>query len=139
MAEEEKLITPQWLIQARKQRTRFILTVIGFFVVLSVLVFFALPRLHELTSKIQAEGGKAPLRDHVAMLSEGASMFKIFFIFIAAGCGGAVFMALIGKIDSLLPMLSPVLLFATIAAVAGTIYVFSMPLFSLVESNPLIP
>ena len=137
MAEEEKeLITPQWLIQARKQRVRFILTVIGFFVVLTVLVFLALPRLHEL---IQEEGGKAPLRDHVALLSEGASMFKIFFIFIAAGCGGAIFMALTGKIDSLLSVLSPILLFATIAAVAGTIYVFAMPLFSLVESNQLIP
>ena len=51
----------------------------------------------------------------------------------------AILMAMIGKIDSLLPVLSPVLLFATVAAVAGTIYVFAMPLFSLVESNELIP
>lgn len=131
--EKDELITPQWLMQARKQRKRFILTVLGLFVVLTVLAFWALPRLNEVATQVQAEGGKAPLRSHVALLSWAASWFKIIYTFVAIGCAAAVCLALTGQIDRLLPFLSPVLLVAAVAAVGFTVYVFAMPLFSLVQ------
>ena len=118
---------------------RFSFIVIGLFVVLTILAFWALPRLNELATKIQEEGGKAPLRSHVILLASGASWFKIFYFFVAAGCVAAIVMSLSGQIDRLLPLLSPLLLLVSLAAVGGTIYVFAVPLFSLVESSELIP
>ena len=132
---EEKLISPQWLMEARKNRKKFILRVIVLFAICSVLAFWALPRLTSMAHEVirAAGGGGGGLPVHVKTLLWLASWFRVLWVGIAIGCGVALLLATTGKIDTLLPLFNILLLVAALAAVGFTLYVYHVPALSLME------
>jgi hypothetical protein len=140
MPEEEKLIDPGWLIKARKDRRKFGVRVLIVFAILSVLAWWALPRLETQHSEIlrslvskkkdPATAGPTPVR----LLAEGTGLFKAFWGVIAIGCGVGVALAFTGKIDSLLPVMNIGVLLLGLGAVVLTFYVFYAPMLLMVEA-----
>lgn len=131
--ENDDLVTPQWLVVARRNRRRFIFSLLTVFAILTVLAWWGLPRLSQLAAEVAQQGGGAPLPAHVKIIAWLGSWFRIFWVMIAIGCAAALVIALTGKIDTLLPLLSGILLVAGFAAVGFTIYVFYLPTLSLLR------
>jgi len=137
---EEKLIDPAWLVKARKNRKHFALRVLLVFGILSVLAWWALPRLEtqhleitrSLVMKKKDPASGAPTT--VRILAESAGIFKAFWVVIAIGCGAAVVIALTGKIDTLLPVFNIGVLLVGAGAIALTFYVFYAPTLLVLES-----
>ncbi len=132
---EEKLIDPQWLREARQRRGQFILRVGLVFLVLSILAWWALPRLLATAEEVnRAVGGKgSALPGPVALLVWAAGWFKALWAVIGLGCAGAVLLALTGKIDTLLHVMNMAVLLVGVAAVALTFYVFYAPVLIAIE------
>jgi hypothetical protein len=136
---EDRMIDPAWLVKARRDRSRFAVRVIIVFAVLSILAWWALPRLEQQHRIL--EGTRIPGRTisapappaAVALLAKSAGFFKVFWVGVAAGCGIAVLLGFTGKIDTLLPVFNLVLLLAGAGAVALTIYVFYAPTLLLIK------
>ncbi len=130
---DDEPLPPQWLMVVRRNRRRFVLLVLGVFVVFTILSFWALPHLQAVAREVQKEGGGAPLRSHVALLVGLAVWFRVLWFAIAAGCGVAIVLVLIGQLDNFLPFLNFVVSLAGLAAVAFTIYVFFVPFQALLR------
>ena len=137
---EDRLIDPAWLVQARRNRKAFAFRVALVFGVLSVLAWWALPRLeaqHGLLEKARLtwKGDKKPppAPTVVSILVASAGAFKVFWAAIAVGCGAAVLLGFTGKFDALLPTLNLVLLLVGAAALAATFYVFYAPTLLLLD------
>ncbi len=128
MREKDGLITPQWLITARKRRARFILRVAIVFALFSVLAFWAIPALVSKSNELIKEVGGGKLPAHVNLIVGMASAFKAFWVVISIGCGISVVLALVGKIDSLLPAANIILLLVAVGVIIFTFYVFILPL-----------
>ena len=136
---EDKLIDPGWLVKARRDRKHFAMRVLVIFAVLSILAWWALPRLETNHTEIvrslvqkkkdPTSGASLPIR----LLAEGAGLFKVFWVAVAIGCGVGVLLAFTGKIDTLLPVLNIGVLLVGVAAVALTIYVFYAPTLLMLE------
>jgi hypothetical protein len=129
---EDRLIDPAWLVKARLNRKRFALRVALVFGVLSVLAWWALPRLqerHAELEKLRFRAAKAPppAPKVVRLLAASATAFKVFWVAIAIGCAAGVALGFTGKIDTLIPVLNLVLSLAAAAALAATFYVFYAP------------
>jgi hypothetical protein len=129
---EDRLIDPSWLVKARQARKRFAVRVVIVFGILSVLAWWALPRLEERKAVfekarllVKAGAPEAPLPIRVLALSAG--VFKVFWAGIAIGCGAAVLLGFTGKFDPLLPTLNVLLLLLAAAAIALTLYAFYAP------------
>lgn len=133
MPEDKPLITPQWLMKARRDRARFVGLTVAVFLVLTALSFWALPRLQDAAAAVQKEGGGAPLKGHIATLVWLAGVFRVAWYGIAMGCGAAILYALTGHMDGLLPVLSGLLLAVGLGAVAFTAWVFFVPFMSLLK------
>ncbi len=140
MAEEQRLIDPQWLIQARRRRMMFIARLGAVFMLLTVLAWWVLPTIRDKMVDFDKavpslRGGKAkaqPLPAMASVLLNYVGVFKVFWVGIAIGCGAAAVLALTGKIDTLVPVLNWVLLAAGLATVALTFYVFYLPTLTLI-------
>ena len=140
MAEEQRLIDPQWLIQARRRRMMFIARLAAVFMLLTVLAWWVLPTIRDKMAGFDKvapslRGGKAKAQPPPAMASillNYVGVFKVFWVGIAIGCGAAAVLALTGKIDTLVPVLNWVLLAAGLATVALTFYVFYLPTLTLI-------
>lgn len=130
---DEKLIDPQWLIQARRNRHRFVLRVGVVFAILSVVAWWALPNFAGKANEAARAVGRGPLPGHLATLLWLAGGFKALWVAIALGCGAGLLLALSGKLDSLLPVLNVVVLVIGLAAVALTFYVFYAPALILIQ------
>jgi len=136
---EDRLIDPSWLVKARRDRRRFALRVALVFAVLSILAWWALPRLeaqHRTVQEIRLPGRAvaAPAAPIVVkLLAKSSGLFKLFWVGIAVGCGLAVGLAFTGKIDNLVPIANLVLLLVGAGAVALTIYVFYAPTLLLIK------
>jgi len=137
---EDRLIDPAWLVKARRDRRRFAVRAVIVFAVLSILAWWALPRLesqHKILESVRIPGRNvtAPAAPAaVTLLAKSAGVFKVFWVGIAAGCAIAVLLGFTGKIDTLLPVFNLVLLLAGAGAVALTIYVFYAPTLLLIKS-----
>jgi hypothetical protein len=136
---EDRLIDPAWLVKARQARKSFAVRVAIVFGILSVLAWWALPRLEERKAVfenarrlIQKESPEAPLP--VKVLVHSAGVFKVFWGGIAIGCGAAVLLAFTGKIDTFVPMLNLAVLLVGAAALALTFYVFYAPALLALEA-----
>ena len=136
---EDKLIDPAWLVKARVDRRKFAMRVAVVFLILSILAWWALPRLetqHQVFSHALAQK-KAPKTTAapgvVSMLAGMAGVFKGFWVAIAIGCGAAVALAFTGKIDSLIPVLNIAVLLLGAGGVALTFYVFYAPTLIALE------
>jgi hypothetical protein len=132
---EERLIDPQWLREARKRRLQFICRVGLVFLVLSVLAWWALPRLLAAAEEVNraTAGTGAPVPASVSILVWAAGWFKAFWAVIGLGCAGAVALALTGKMDTLLRVLNIAVLLVGLAAVAMTFYVFYAPVLVAID------
>jgi hypothetical protein len=136
---EDRMIDPSWLVKARRDRRRFAVRVVIIFGVLSILAWWALPRLesqHKVLENVRLPGRNvsapsAPAA--VTLLAKSAGVFKVFWVAIAAGCAIAVLLGFTGKIDNLLPVFNLSLLLAGAGAVALTIYVFYAPTLLLIK------
>lgn len=135
---EDRLIDPSWLVKARQTRKSFAIRVALVFGVLSVLAWWALPRLEAQKSVfekarllVKSKTPEAPLPVRVLALSAG--VFKVFWVAIAVGCGAAVLLGFTGKIDTLLPTLNLIVLLVGAAALALTFYAFYAPTLMLLE------
>lgn len=132
---EEKFIDPQWLIRARKNRWKFVVSVVALFLLCTVLAFWVLPKMTALAREVALEGrGRAPAAE-VTQVLRLAGLFKLFWAAIALGCGAGILLALTGKIDNLLPVLNFVLLLVGVGAVAFTFYVYYTPALTLLEGR----
>jgi len=137
---EDRLIDPSWLVKARRDRRRFAVRVVIIFAVLSILAWWALPRLeaqHRVLEGVRLPGRnvRAPAPPTaVTLLAKSAGIFKVFWVGIAVGCGIAILLAFTGKIDGLVPVFNLALLIAGAGAVALTIYVFYAPTLLLIKS-----
>src|SRR5262245_61970483 len=102
---EDKLIDPAWLVKARRDRKRFAIRTVLVFAILSILAWWALPRLEERHRMLEGvriaartvKASDAPTA--VTLLAKSAGFFKIFWTAIAIACGVAVVLAFTGKID----------------------------------------
>jgi hypothetical protein len=134
---EDKLIDPGWLVKARKDRKRFALRVLLVFGILSVLAWWALPRLEEQVAQVAAlkakkmPSGGVPWA--VGLLAQSAGLFKGFWVAIAIGCGAAIVLAMTGKVDTLLPVFNIGVLLVGAGAIALTFYVFYAPTLIVLE------
>ncbi len=138
---EDKLIDPAWLVNARKNRRAFAIRIALVFGVLSVLAWWALPRLEERhavleKARISIRAGQKPKEAPlvVRLLAASAGAFKVFWVGIAIGCGAAVLLGFTGKIDTLIPTLKFVLLLVGAAALGATFYVFYAPTLLILDS-----
>jgi hypothetical protein len=136
---EDRLIDPSWLVKARQARKRFAIRVALVFGILSVLAWWALPRLEERKAVfdnarrlIKKESPEAPLPVKILVLSAG--VFKVFWAGIAIGCGAAILLAFTGKIDTFVPTLNLVVLLVGAGALALTFYVFYAPALLALEA-----
>ena len=136
---EDRLIDPAWLVNARRARRTFAVRVAIVFGILSILAWWALPRLEERkavfeTARLRARSNApgAPLPVRILALSTG--VFKVFWAGIAIGCGAAVLLAFTGKIDTLLPAVNFIVLVIGAAALALTFYVFYAPAFLALDA-----
>jgi hypothetical protein len=133
---EEKLIDPAWLVQARKNRRTFAFRVVLVFLILSVLAWWALPRL---AAQYEQVGGmhvkKSPPKVPVTIgfLATFSGIFKALWAAIGIGSAAAIVLGFTGKIDTLVPILNLGLLLVGVAAVGLTIYVFYAPALILIE------
>ncbi len=130
--EQDGVVTPQWLITARQRRKRFILALIGLFLVLTVLAFVALPFLEKEAVKASVEKG-VRLKSHVGTLADLAGFFQVFWVFIAIGCGVMILLALTGRLDPIVRLMTGIMILAGVGAVAFTGYIFYLPLVSMVQ------
>jgi len=136
---EDRLIDPAWLVKARRDRRRFAVRVVLVFAVLSILAWWALPRLearHNVLEGVRLPGrtvGAPAAPTAVTLLAKSAGVFKVFWVAIAAGCGIAMLLGFTGKIDNLVPVLNLVLLLVGAGAAALTIYVFYAPTLLLIK------
>jgi len=136
---EDRLIDPSWLVKARRDRRRFAVRVAIVFGVISILAWWALPRLetqHKILegARISVRAGKAAgAPAPVTILAKSAGLFKVFWVAIAAGCAAAVVLAFTGKIDTLLPVFNLVVLAAGAGSLALTFYVFYAPTLILIK------
>jgi hypothetical protein len=134
---EDKLIDPAWLVKARKDRKRFSVRVVLVFAILSVLAWWALPRLEDQVARVTSLHSKRmPERNipgAVHLLASSAGLFKAFWGVIALGCAAAIILALAGKIDTLLPVLNIGVLLMGAAAIGLTFYVFYAPTLLVLE------
>jgi hypothetical protein len=137
---EDRLIDPAWLIKARKDRKAFAVRVALVFGILSMLAWWALPRLQEqhavlekvrLTARRDATPPAAPIL--VKALAYSAGVFKVFWAGIAIGCAAGILLAFTGKIDALIPTLNLVLLLAGAAGLALGVYVYYAPTLILLD------
>jgi hypothetical protein len=141
---EDRLIDPAWLVTARKNRKAFALRVAIVFGILSVLAWWALPRLqerHAILEKVRLTARKdsaPPAPALVTALAVSAGVFKVFWVGIVLGCAAGVLLGFTGKIDTLLPLLNFILLLVAAAALALTFYVFYAPALLLLGANKLI-
>jgi hypothetical protein len=131
---EEKLITPQWLMIARRRRRKFIVSVVCLFGICTLLAFWALPTLVEKGNQVIKEAGHGVLPGNVKVMLFIASWFRVFWVMIALGCGGGILAALTGKIDNQHPLLNVLLLAGGLAAVGFTLYVFYLPAQILLQN-----
>lgn len=138
---EDKLIDPAWLVNARKNRRAFALRIALVFGVLSVLAWWALPRLEERhavleKARISIRSGQKPKEAPlvVRLLAASSGAFKVFWAAIAIGCGAAVLLGFTGKIDTLIPLLNFALLLVGAAALGATFYVFYAPTLLILDS-----
>jgi hypothetical protein len=135
---EEKLIDPAWLVKARRDRKRFAARVVLVFSILSILAWWALPRLEEQHRQVKAQGlakrvpGEVPTR--VGLLVGMAGWFKVLWGAIAIGCAAAILLALTGKIDTLVPVLNMAVLLVGAGALGLTFYVFYAPTLLVLEA-----
>src|SRR5688572_4313346 len=95
---EDRLIDPAWLVKARQARKSFAVRVAIVFGILSVLAWWALPRLEarkavfeQARLLVKADAPEAPLPVKILVVSAGA--FRVFWAGIAIGCGVAVLLA----------------------------------------------
>jgi hypothetical protein len=130
---EDKLIPPQWLMAARKNRKKFISTVVVLFLICTLLAFWALPMMVARSNEVIKESGHGKLPGHIQTVLFVATWFKMFWVAIAIGCGVAIGAALTGKVDGLLPILNIGMMVAAAGAVAFMFYVFYLPAQILVE------
>jgi hypothetical protein len=133
---EDKLIDPSWLVKARKNRRTFAFRVVLVFLILSVLAWWALPRLSAQVDQVSAlhlkrSAPKVPVA--VGLLSSLAGAFKALWAVIGIGAAAAILLGFTGKIDTLVPVLNLALLVVGVAAVGLTIYVFYAPALMLIE------
>ena len=140
--DKDRLIDPQWLIQARKRRRMFIGRLGMIFLLFTVMAWWVLPTFRERIQDIQkavpaTKGSKAKpapeLPAMVSVLVACVGMFKVFWGAIAIGCGAAALLTLTGKIDTLVPVLNWVLLAVGVAIVALCFYVFYLPSITLLD------
>ena len=125
---KEKLIDPVWLVQARKNRRKFAFRVVLVFLILSVLAWWALPRLaaqYEQAVNLQVKKNPPKLPVTIGLLANVAGIFKALWAAILIGSVVAIGLGFTGKIDTLVPVLNVGLLLVGVAAVGLTIYVFS--------------
>jgi hypothetical protein len=138
---EEKLIDPAWLVKARRDRKMFALRVLLVFAILSVLAWWALPRLEaqhgELTRVLATKKKGSPWTEplSVRFLLSLAGWFKALWVAIGIGCAAAILLGFTGKIDSLLIVLNIAALLVGVGAVGLTIYVFYAPTLLLIEGK----
>jgi len=133
---EEKLIDPAWLVRARKNRRMFAYRVVLVFLILSVLAWWALPRLaaqYEQVVALHAKKSPPMLPVTIGLLAKCAGIFKALWAAIGLGSVAVIVLGFTGKIDSLVPMLNLGLLLVGVAAVGVTIYVFYAPALILIE------
>jgi len=136
---EDKLIDPAWLVKARRDRKRFAARVALVFAILSILAWWALPRLearHKMLEGVRVAGrtikaDEAPTA--VKLLAKSAGFFQVFWTAIAIACAVAVVLGFTGKIDTLMPVLNLVVLLVGAAAVGLTFYVFYAPTLLLIN------
>ena len=130
---EDQLIDPAWLVKARQDRKKFALRVVLVFVILSILAWWALPNLTARAEQVAKVSRKATLPGHVQTLLWLAGWFKAIWVALAIGCGAAIVLAFTGKIDTLVPVLSMVVLLVGAGALGLTFYVFYAPTLILLE------
>ena len=133
---EEKLIDPAWLVRARKNRRKFASRVVMVFLILSVLAWWALPRLaaqyeQVLSMHVKSIPPKLPVT--IELLASIAGIFKALWAAIGIGSATAIVLGFTGKIDTLVPIFNLGLLLVGVAAVGVTIYVFYAPALILIE------
>ena len=134
---EDKLIDPAWLIKARKDRKKFAMRVLLVFGILTVLAWWALPRLaeqHEQVIKLHVKKSPPKIPVTIDLLASMSGVFKAFWVAIAIGCGAAVVLAFTGKIDTLVPVLNIAVLLVGAGAIAVTFYVFYAPTLLMLEA-----
>ncbi len=133
---EDKLIDPAWLVKARKDRKKFAMRVLLVFGILSVLAWWALPRLseeHDKVIKMASKKNPPKVPGVISLLATGSGLFKAFWVAIAIGCAAAVVLAFTGKIDTLVPVLNIAVLLVGAGAIALTFYVFYAPTLMMIE------
>ena len=133
---EEKLIDPAWLVQARRNRRTFAFRVVLIFLILSVLAWWALPRLaaqYEQVGGMHVKKSPPKVPVTIGLLANCAGIFKALWAAIGIGSLAAIVLGFSGKIDTLVPMLNLGLLLVGVAAVSVTIYVFYAPALILIE------
>ncbi len=119
---EDKLLPPQWLMVARRNRKRFLGLVLLLLALCTILAFLALASTAGRLA-VRNIGGVEELPFSSKTIVWLASWFRVFWVVIAAGCGAAILLALAGKIDSLVPALNIVLFLANLAALAFLLYI----------------
>jgi hypothetical protein len=139
MADERQLIDPAWLVKARKDRKAFAVRVLIVFSVLSILAWWALPRLESQYGEFSrsamrkvSHSGTEPAS--IRLLSGLAGWFKVLWVAIAIGCGAGVLLAFTGKIDTLVPVLNIAVLLLGAGALGLTFYVFYAPTLLALEA-----
>ena len=133
---EEKLIDPAWLVRARKNRRMFAYRVVLVFLILSVLAWWALPRLaaqYEQVVNLHVRKSPPMLPVTISLLAKCAGIFKALWAAIGIGSVAAIALGFTGKIDTLVPTLNLGMLLVGVGAVGVTIYVFYAPALILIE------
>lgn len=130
--EQDGVVTPQWLITARKRRKKFILALTAVFLILTLLSFVALPMLEKAAIKAAVEDG-VRLKKHVGLLADLAGTFQVLWVGIAIGCVVVILLVLTGKLDPMLRLSTAILILGGAGAVVFTGYVFYLPLVSMVQ------
>jgi hypothetical protein len=138
---EDRLIDPQWLIQARRRRKLFVVRLAVVFLLLTVLAWWVLPSARDRVAEVRkavstGRAGKAKAEELPAVASlllAGVGVFKVFWVGIAIGCAAAALLALTGKIDTLVPALNWGLLAVGLAAVALSFFVFYLPTLAAIR------
>jgi len=135
---EDKLIDPSWLVRARKNRRVFAVRLVLVFLILSVLSWWALPRLtgqYNQVLNLHLRKGPPKTPVSVDLLVSLAGIFKGLWAVIGIGSVAAILLGFTGKIDTFVPILNLGLLLVGVAAVGLTIYVFYAPALLLIEGT----
>ena len=138
---EDKPIDPAWLVKARKDRKKFAARVVLVFAILSILAWWALPRLEEthgkMTQALVTKKSSHPWTEPLSIrfLMGLAGWFKALWVAIGIGCAAAIVVAFTGKVDTLLPVFNIAALLVGMGAVGLTIYVFYAPTLILLEGK----